>query len=74
MNRKGFLPGYTYSIPECLKPYETNRAKNKSLYLDSDEYADIINYYVCIQQYDKAKQAISDAKLIHPNSTLLSIE
>lgn len=74
MNRKGFLQGNDRMIPPSLAIYESYKAKDESLYLDSEEFADIVDYYIELKLFDKAIEAVNDGISIHPNNTRILLE
>ena len=73
MDKKGFYLGNN-NTPPSLPYYESSKAKGETLYLDSDEFADIISYYSSNGFYDEALKASYDALSIHPNNEDILLE
>ena len=74
MNRKGFTQGSDQQIPPSLAYYEDSKAKDESLYLDSEEYAEIVSYYTGLKLFNEAEQAVKDGINIHPHSSKILLE
>lgn len=71
-NTDDFL--YDKSLPFRILEYEKRRKEGKKIYLDVEEYLDIIIYYVEKNQLAKAFSACSSALAIHPESSELKIK
>ena len=50
-----------------LTAYEQRKDKEKSVYLDADDFADIADYYLTVDKFDKAIEALDMGLSIHPN-------
>lgn len=50
-----------------LRQYEESKAEGKPIYFDSEDYIDIIHYYMDESDYEKALDAVWDALCIHPD-------
>ncbi|NDV65399.1 CDC27 family protein [Bacteroides sp. 224] len=58
-----------------LEQFETARETNKTIYLDSEDYCDIANFYLRENAIENGHDAINRGLKIHPNHTvLLSIQ
>ena len=58
---------------ELLKSYEEQRAKGESIYLDADDFADIADYYLSIDQPDLSMETIDKGLAIHGDDEVLMI-
>jgi len=58
---------------ELLKSYEEQRDKNESIYLDADDFADIADYYLSIDQPDLSMDTIDRGLAIHGDDEVLMI-
>ena len=58
---------------EILKSYESKKDKGESLYLDADDFADIADYYLNIDQPLSALEAIDMGLAVHPDEEVLLI-
>lgn len=65
---------YDKSLPFRILDYEKRRKKGEKIYLDVEEYLDIIVYYVEKNQLAKAFFACTSALAIHPESSELKIK
>lgn len=74
MGKRGLSQGSNQIIPPSLALYEEYSANGESLYLDTDDFSDIIHYYLTLKLYDKAEEAIDKALAIHPTSWKILIE
>ena len=74
MGKRDLSQGSNQIIPPLLALYEEYSANGESLYLDTDDFSDIIHYYLTLKFYDKAEEAIDKALAIHPNSWKILIE
>lgn len=67
-------PSSSRKLTEIIKRYEAMKEENKVLYLDADQYADIVEQYTKEQRYTDAHEAILAGLKIHPSNTTLIIE
>lgn len=74
MERKGLSASGKGNTPKFLAYYENCKANNESLYLDSEQFADIISYYTINGLYKEALVAADDAIAIHPESPNILFE
>lgn len=65
---------YDKSLPFRILDYEKRQKKGEKIYLDVEEYLDIIIYYVEKNQLAKAFSACNSALAIHPESSELTIK
>lgn len=56
---------------EMIKRFQEMNEDEKILYLDSEQYEDIIEYYILNKELEKAAEAVDMALLIHPDNTRL---
>lgn len=74
MSKKSYLSGRDKELLELAEQYEADRAKNKPIYLDADDFADLADWYA-IRHKDKMASAVVEYGLsLHPNSTTLLVE
>ena len=58
---------------EILASYEKRGDKDRSIYLDADDFADIADYYLTNNKPMKAMKAIDMGLQIHPDEEVLLI-
>lgn len=58
---------------ELLKSYEEQRDKGESIYLDADDFADIADYYLSIDQPKLSMETIDTGLAIHGDDEVLLI-
>ena len=58
---------------ELLKSYEEQRAKGESIYLDADDFADIADYYLSIDQPNLSMETLNKGIAIHGDDEVLLI-
>ena len=64
-----------YNDPEfkrVLRRYEEARAGGQSVYLDADDFADIVDYYLSRDRLDEADSCVAYALTLHPDHTRLA--
>jgi len=61
---------HTKAFKSLLHDYETQVRNGESVFLDEDDFMDVIEYYGSIQQMDKALQAIDYALTLYPGSAM----
>lgn len=61
---KGFFDSREFR--NLLKKYEDSKSMSISNYFVIEEFIDIISYYLFIERYDKAEEALSEAKHLYP--------
>lgn len=60
---------------ELIRQYEAAREENRTIYLDSDDYCDIANYYLKEEMIEDAHEAVARGLSIHSNlPELLAIQ
>lgn len=75
MNFKNlFFKTKNISVPPCLASYESSMANGENLYLDADDFADIVNYYTTNELYTEATQAAKIGLNIHPDNLDIQLE
>ena len=73
MNKNKFSPKDDEELMQIIAQYEEMRKKEKTLYLDADQYADIIDYYMTEGQMDEAHKAAESGLNIHPGNTFILV-
>ena len=58
---------------DILNAYERQKGKKKSFYLDADDFADIADYYLSVDQPSKAMEAVEQGLAIHADDDILLI-
>lgn len=58
---------------ELLTSYEEQREKGGSVYLDADDFADIADYYLSLDQPDLSMDTLATGLLLHPDDEVLLI-
>ena len=58
---------------DLLKRYESSVEEGNPLFLDSDDYVDIADYYNYTGNYDKAEELVDRGLEYYPNDTLLNV-
>lgn len=58
---------------ELLKSYEEQRSRGESIYLDADDFADIADYYLSIDQPELSMETIGKGLAIHCDDEVLLI-
>lgn len=69
MNQRKPLPGD--DLLAIIKRFGQMQEEGKALYLDAEQYEDIVEYYIYNKEYTKAMEAIEMALQIHPDNTRL---
>ncbi|MBQ0141695.1 MAG: tetratricopeptide repeat protein [Prevotellaceae bacterium] len=54
-----------------LKTYEDSLSENKPLYLDSDDFIDVSDYYLQNRMFPQALKCVQNALSLHPNNAVL---
>ena len=68
MNQK---PSQDKELQAMIKRFEEMKDQGKILYLDAEQYEDIIEYYIFEKDFPKATEIVETALQIHPDNTRL---
>ncbi len=68
MNEEDWKYFHDPEFQDSLAQYEEARDEGREPYMDADELTDIAEYYMVIHEEEKATQAISLARTLHPES------
>lgn len=74
MSSRGLSHGSSQMIPHSLALYEEYSARGENIYLDADDFSDIIHYYLTLKIYDEAEAAIIKGLAMHPFNWKILIE
>lgn len=74
MDRNNLSSRFYDKAPASLVYYEDKKTKGESLYLDSDDFANIISFYTSYELYDKARGAAEDGLHMHPDNLDILLE
>ncbi len=61
-------------LEKLIADYEAARKENRSLYLDEDQFVDIVSRYITEKSFDKAQEAIDYGLKLHPGNVDLMME
>lgn len=73
MGRKS-SPQKKKELIELIAKYESAKSDNKNTYLDSDQLANLADYYATNKMFNEAQEVISYGFKLHPGNTALLIE
>lgn len=65
---------YLNELKELVALYEQSLSDHKAIYMDTDQLADIANWYCDEKLYDKAHEVINYGLKLHPENTKLQLE
>lgn len=74
MSKKNFLSGRDKELHDLSEQYEATKSEGKSIYLDTDDVADLANWYSLNLKADMAEEVIEYGLKLHPENTDLLIE
>lgn len=74
MSNKNFLSGRDKELQELAEQYEAATAEGRPIYLDSEDWADLADWYGVKKKFTKAFEVAEYGLTLHPNSTTLLIE
>lgn len=74
MGKKNLLSDRENELRQFAKEYETSKADNKKLYLDTDDIADLSNWYALRNRYKTAIELVEYGLDLHPDNTALQVE
>lgn len=74
MNKKNLLSGREKELHEMAEAYEQARAKQRSIYLDAEDLADLADWYAVRQKRDIALEVVDYGLRLHPDNSSLLIE
>lgn len=74
MSNNNFLSGRDKELQELAGQYEAATAKGQPIYLDSEDWADLADWYGMKKKFTKALEIAEYGLTLHPDSTTLLIE
>lgn len=73
MSKKNPLSDNEKLLNELAKRFEQHQDKGKTVYLEDDEFADLVDWYDSNYQPDRADEVMDMALKLHPESSVLKI-
>jgi len=64
-------PSQDKELLKMIKRFQEMKEEGKILYLDAEQYEDIVEYYIFSKEYKEAAEVIEMALQIHPDNTRL---
>ena len=61
-------------MKELIAQYEAMKAEKKSIYLDSDQFADIADWYASERKFVAAQEVLTYGLNLHPDNTELLVQ
>lgn len=74
MTNKNLLPDKDRELVELAERFEAARSEQKSIYMDSEDLADLAEWYSRRNRFDDAADAIDYGLKLHPDNTSLLVE